>query len=217
MINPQDTVISQYANSPILQELINSVNSVIDPRFLLDDFYLNMMDLSTATGYGLDVWGRIVGVNRVVKLPGTKGPSIGFAEGPTGVPFGQATFYSPISNYYAYPMTDDEFRLMILVKAYANITVCSYPELNKMLVKLFGTQGRVTVRRLGTMAICYIFEFQPSMFTMSVIRNTNVVSRPAGVRLGIMRYNPASSFGFSGSGCQPFGQGTFAQGVKYVN
>ena len=68
MINIQDTIASQYANSPIILSIIDTINDAIDPRFTIDDFYTILWNLRTATGWGLDIWGRIVGVNRTVQM-----------------------------------------------------------------------------------------------------------------------------------------------------
>ena len=63
-----DTVNSQYANSPILTNIIADCNAYFDPRPNLDSFYDNIWNLNSAQGYGLDVWGRIVGVERQLKV-----------------------------------------------------------------------------------------------------------------------------------------------------
>ena len=36
MINIQDTIASQYANSPIILSIIDTMNDAIDPRFTID-------------------------------------------------------------------------------------------------------------------------------------------------------------------------------------
>lgn len=73
------TILSQFANSAILTRIIGNIATYVDQRANLDDFYRLIWDLDTAEGYGLDVWGRIVGVNRVLKVQ--TGSFFGFAEG----------------------------------------------------------------------------------------------------------------------------------------
>lgn len=68
MQNYIDTIMSQYANSPIITGLIEGINTMIDPTTDLTNFYNMVMNLNTATGYGLDAWGRIVGVGRNVSV-----------------------------------------------------------------------------------------------------------------------------------------------------
>ena len=65
------TVISQYANSPVLLALLRRLNTALDQAANIEQFYTLVWDLRTAVGYGLDVWGRIVGVNRVLRVPTT--------------------------------------------------------------------------------------------------------------------------------------------------
>src|SRR5579871_5512746 len=62
------TIISQYANSPILTQLIANFDQYIDPTKNLDAFFDLIWNVDTAQGYGLDVWGRIVGVTRVLQV-----------------------------------------------------------------------------------------------------------------------------------------------------
>lgn len=86
----RQTVISQYANSPRLLQLIEDFAGYVDPTAKLDAFYDLVMNLDTAQGYGLDVWGRIVGVNRVLKVTNTD--YFGFAEAGDAQSFGDARF-----------------------------------------------------------------------------------------------------------------------------
>jgi len=76
--NYWQTIISQYANSPILTQLIANIDSYLDQTQNLDSFYDLIWNVDTAQGYGLDVWGRIVGVNRTLEVP--VGNWWGFAE-----------------------------------------------------------------------------------------------------------------------------------------
>lgn len=72
------TVLSQFANSPILTGLIESLSAQLDQRGNFNAFYRQIWDIATAEGYGLDVWGRIVGVNRILSV--TTGQFFGFSE-----------------------------------------------------------------------------------------------------------------------------------------
>ena len=61
MRNLKDTVISQYAHSPVMLSLIQSWNDAIDTAADLQAFYDTVWNVSTAQGFGLDIWGAIVG------------------------------------------------------------------------------------------------------------------------------------------------------------
>lgn len=86
----EQTIISQYANSDRLAGIIRAFAKDVDQTPLLDAFYSDVMNLDTAVGYGLDVYGRIVGVNRVLQV--TNADYFGFAEAGDAEPFGDAQF-----------------------------------------------------------------------------------------------------------------------------
>lgn len=209
------TLLSQYADSPTMVGIIMSFNDAVDPAVDLAAFYANIWNVNTAVGYGLDVWGQIVGVNRVMQIQTT--PLLfGFGEAflpgdPThGVqPFDQATFYSGEASTMAYTLPDDSYRLLILAKALANITNCTAAGVNKILQLLYASKGRAYVLDTGGMAFKVVFEFDPSDFDTSVIIYSGVFPRPAGVLVNLIHVDVNNVFGFSGTGLQPLNQGTF--------
>ena len=73
MKNWRQTVLSQYWDSPILTSILGLINEWISPDADFEAFYNLIWDIEKenfgARGYGLDVWGRIVNVERVVKIP----------------------------------------------------------------------------------------------------------------------------------------------------
>ncbi|EAW1753881.1 DUF2612 domain-containing protein [Salmonella enterica subsp. enterica] len=64
MQNVAATVLAQYAASPRLNALINSFNAALSPDSFINDFYDLIWNIDTAEKYGLDAWGKIVGVSR---------------------------------------------------------------------------------------------------------------------------------------------------------
>ncbi|QCE35629.1 DUF2612 domain-containing protein [Acetobacteraceae bacterium] len=149
MKNLNETFLAQYATSPILTGLLERFNKAIDPTNLIENFLQNVFAPSTATGWGLDVWGRIVGVGRVIKVS-VANEYLGFAEAEKGTGllnitgFNQGPFYKgegvPLTQNYA--LTDDAFRKLIFCKAAANITDGSIQSLNGALMILFGGNGK---------------------------------------------------------------------------
>ena len=219
MINYPQTVISQYANSPIFLQILSDLNEDLDPRVDLDDFYNNVWNVLTAQGWGLDVWGTIVGVSRVLRLTGTKKPCFGFAEAHSTryKPFGWAPMYSPRTNFYALSLDDESFRALIMVKARANISGCSAKDMNVALLQLFGVYGRCYVHEMGTMRMLFTFEFWLSALSRAILTSSNAMPRPSGVQLAVLQIKPLTTFGFAGTGLRPFGFGTFSHGVQYVS
>lgn len=66
----------QYANSPIIQTRIANRAEYFDPVAWQQELYDVVLNLDTAQGFGLDIWGRIVGLpngrNLTVPVTGTK-------------------------------------------------------------------------------------------------------------------------------------------------
>jgi hypothetical protein len=106
MLDPGSTVLSQYQNSPTLAQWIRNLNTyhdvgnsaqlgtldgsevlgtpggaILTGRLsFIEQFIQGVWDLNTASGYGLDVLGRIVGVSRVLRIATTE--YFGFSQMP---------------------------------------------------------------------------------------------------------------------------------------
>jgi hypothetical protein len=206
MIGYQQTIQSEYANSPTLQQLISCVNSWLDQENNIDAFYDNVWNLETATGYGLDVWGRIVGVTRILQVsPGTyigwsnsgDVSEVGWSQ--TGI------WYSgqPATGNYA--LTDAAFLQLIYAKARFNLWDGSIPELNEILMTLFGASGEVWAQDNGNMTLTYVFAFTPSALQQAIL-GSGVIPRPVGVLTGLLE-NPVSFSSDGGALLVPPGAG----------
>jgi hypothetical protein len=175
------TVVSQYANSSIILALLENFDECVDPTANLDQFYAMIWDVDTAQGYGLDVWGRIVGVNRVITV--TTGKFFGFDEATTvsADPFNQSPFWtgSPNSNNVA--LSDTAFRTLIFAKALANICDGSVKAINQLLMNLFPGIGNCYVTDGLDMTMVYNFSTHLTDVQLAIVQNTGVLPRPAGV------------------------------------
>lgn len=188
MQNYEQTILSQFANSPTLLSLIESFNDCVDPSANIDAFYDNVWNIDTAAGYGLDVWGRIVGVSRVLQV--STGAWLGFEEANDGsveTPFNQAPFYDGAATTGNYALTDDAFRQLILAKAYANICNGSIPGINQVLMILFGSYGGCWCTDGQNMTMTYTFEFELSPVQYAIVAQSGVLPRPAGVSVTIIQ------------------------------
>src|ERR1035437_4723713 len=104
MNNVLQTVISAYGNSPTILALIESFNAAVDPAADLDAFLTHVWQVDTAQGFGLDIWGRVVGVSRII-------------------PTNPATV-----------LTDAQYLELILLKALSNISRASSYSINTLLM-----------------------------------------------------------------------------------
>ena len=189
--DPRSTIISQYANSPVITTLILNFFQYVDLTRNLQSFFDLVFNVDTAVGFGLDIWGRIVGVNRVLQLPvGTK--YFGFVEGGTldyddFGPGGESPFYSGQKVTQNFPLSDDGFRVLILAKAFSNICDGSIQSINRLLVTLFGGSGRCYVVDDGGMAFTYKFEFTLSPLQLAILLQSGVMPRPTGVSAAVVQ------------------------------
>jgi hypothetical protein len=212
-ISPFDvwtTIISQFANSPILTQVITDFATGIDQTANFDNFYDNIMNVDTAYGYGLDVWGRIVGVNRIITVF-TALPYFGFEESNEAVGFNQAPFFSGQTVTNNFILDDVAYRRLIIAKAFANITRCSTPNLNAMLMMMFpGRGGNAYVvegavfgpyfgfeeagdavgfnqapfysgEAISRMVITYTFQFALTDLDLAIVQSSGVLPKPTGV------------------------------------
>lgn len=183
----EDTIISQYGASPITRQLIRDIDSWINQQVNFTKFVNFVWNVDTARGFGLDIWGRIVGVVRNIRIPTPSG-FFGFQDGFNDYSgFNQDRFFQrgeslPTSNTYT--LTDTAFRAYILAKAISNISPASSMAINRLLNNLFAGRGRCYVEDLGGMQINYVFEFALLPYEDAILR-TGVLLRPAGVGITI--------------------------------
>jgi hypothetical protein len=209
MQNVEQTIISQYGNSRTMTQLIQNMNQYIDPQADIDNFYNFVWNVETAVGYGLDVWGRIVHISRELTIPDNL-VYLGFDEGISYQPFGQAPFYPGETSTQTYSLADDAYRTLIMVKALANISSMTARSLNQLLQNLFAARGRCYVVDIGGMQMMFTFEFILQPFELAILMQSSAVPRPAAVNARILQAPPLTLFGFhEGQVYQPFGQGVF--------
>jgi hypothetical protein len=187
MINFEATIQSQYANSPTLVQLITNMNNYIDPTNNINAFYSMIWNIDTAVGYGLDVWGRIVGVSRQLLVQsfdyfGFQGPG-----GASGVPWNQGIFYNGTIINDNFVLLDEPYRALILAKALANICNATIPAINQILINLFGSLGPLPVA--GNcyvtdgldMTMTYTFGSALDPVQTAIVYESGVLPKPAGV------------------------------------
>lgn len=219
MRNVEQTIASQYANSPTLTRLIYNMNRHIDPRKDIDNFLANYWNIATAVGPGLDYWGKIVGLpNGRLLILGQSAQTFGFRNSDVPAdwaPWGQGTFFSGASTGTAFTLLDPAFRTLILAKALANITATNCLALNQLLGNLFPGRGACYVTdggRVNTavngMTMAFVFEFALSQVEYAILTQTGVMPHPAGVMYSVIQ-QPGGVIGFiQAPPAEPLSQGT---------
>jgi hypothetical protein len=190
-------------------QLLTNFQGYIDPYANFLTFYNTWWNIDTATGWGLDNFGRILGVTRLLAVPAA-GPFFGFDQAGSMLGFGQAPFYSYAGETTTYALPDSTYRTLLLTKALANISNCSIPALNQLITNLFPGRGRCYCTDPGSMTMTYTFEFVLLPVEIAILEQSGALPHPTGVSVTIVQAVVTSGlFGFDGSNLQPFNQGTF--------
>jgi hypothetical protein len=181
------TIISQYANSDVITTLIGNFDAYVDQTANFDAFYDLVMNVASAQGYGLDVWGRIVDVSRTLNV-GNTGRYFGFEEATTlsADPFNVSPFYvgQPLTSNFN--LDDEPYRTLIFAKAFANICDGSIKSINQMLRTLFPGRGNCYVTDGLDMTMTYFFAFPLSQVELAILTQSGVLPKPTGVRATVV-------------------------------
>lgn len=203
------TVQSQYAASPHVRALVDSFWEAINPEADINEIYKKMVDPETAEGFGLDVWGQIVAIGREFIAVDEQYKYLGFNP-PPGMPnprlnsFNNAPFYRPVTGKVH--LADDAYRTYIFIKAMINIGDSTLASINKMLAFMF-PDTEISCLHVDTMILRLLVKGKISAASKQALLNLPWL--PAGV--GLQLYQVITpTFGFNGSGLEPFNCGTFA-------
>jgi hypothetical protein len=207
MIDWEETILKQYANSPTIEWIVEAFSDAIRPDVDIDKFFSSIYNIDTADSYGLDCWGKIVDISRGMKIS-TTAASFGFRGGGRQ-PFNQAPFGTNIPSTGAYRLSNAAYRKLIILKATSNVTDCSIKSINSMLQYYFADRGLAFVADNRNMSMEYVFNFYLTPEETSILQNSGVFPRPSGVLVGYEVVIVGSTFGFRGTGLAPFGQGVF--------
>jgi hypothetical protein len=213
MIEHGRTIISQYSSSRTIMAVIESMNDCLDPRVNVQEFIDNIWNVDTAVGFGLDIWGKIVGVSRLLRIPSNLN-TFGFSNASIPAdwrPFNQGTFYTGNNVSQSYLLPDDAYRTLILTKALANIVATTAQSINALLRNLFPGRGKCYVIDSGAMTMSFVFEFDLSLVEYALLTQSGVLTHPAGVGYSVTVIPTGGTFGFSeqGAGVTPFDEGPF--------
>ena len=166
----------------------------------------------------------IDGQSRYLQIAQTPGDNFGFningASGTQWQPWSQAPFYGgAAAGTVSFPLQDQYYRQLLLVKAAANIATCDCPSINALMRAMFGNRGRCYVGYdiANPMHIGYHFEFFPTPVEKSIIES-GLFPQPAGTTAEYiyetLTYAP---FGFAGgnTGANPQFVTGWSQGPFY--
>ena len=177
--NPWAVIIDNYANSGIVDGIVLSFDAAMDQTENFSNFFDNQWNPDTASGYGLDVIGRIVGVTRVLSLAGTEA-FFGF-QGSSGTGFNQAPFFTGGQLTTNYSLQDPDFLTLINAKMLSNICDGGIPAINALLLALFPNRGNCYVVDGQNMTMQYKFDFVLTAVEQAILAQAGVLPTPCGV------------------------------------
>lgn len=185
MKHPLQTLIKKYANSPAIQQLVLNMNDYFSPHANLEQFFQLVWNVDTAEGYGLVIWGRIVGVGNVVTISAFD--TFGFNQGGSAYTgFGQGPFNSGNNSSQNVILSDSAYRSVIMAKALFNISDGSTKGINQILLNLFPGRGNCYVAVTGPLQIAYTFDFPLTPVESAIITQLGVLPRPCGVAASVV-------------------------------
>lgn len=179
-------IISQYKNSPIIDNMVLAFNSAMDQTANIQSLYDLIWNIATAEGYGLEVWGRIVGVSRTVTFPNTSQLPFGYEEAFSWVGFGQGGFFTGNVVASNFVLGDSDFRTLILAKAAGNISDGAIPSVNKILLTLFPHRGNCYVVDNQDMSLTYKFEFPLNPVEIAIVTLSGVLPSATGITVNVI-------------------------------
>ncbi|WAH52629.1 DUF2612 domain-containing protein [Pseudescherichia vulneris] len=212
----EDTILTQYASSHRLLSIIETFEQSVSIDDFTDSFIDDVWDLANNKSYGLDVWGKIVGISRYIRAE-IDSSSFGFSESNSGdiyeypSPFNDQPFYAGEQETETVRLGDDAYRTLILCKAFSNISTATIPEINKFLSMLFKGRGKAFSIDYGDMTMGIVCEFFLAPYEKAILENFDVLPIPSGV-LTITRQVVPPYFGFSRD-AYPFNDGTFYRDI----
>ncbi|AUM08763.1 DUF2612 domain-containing protein [Escherichia coli] len=207
----EDTILTQYSASKKLLSIIDTFNQAVILDDFTDEFIKKVWDLTTCESFGLDMWGKIVGISRYIVAP-IDSDSFGFSEADDGStdypsPFNNSPFYGGVQETTNVRLGDDSYRTLIFCKAFTNISIATITDINKFLKILFYQRGRAYCVNYRDMTIGITFEFELAPYEESILTNYEVMPVPSGVLVNIRKI-VSPYFGFA-SDAYPFNDGTF--------
>lgn len=208
--NIDDTILSQYGASERIKRLLRGFHELIKPDADIKLFYDNVFNILTAKGIGLDVWGLIIGISREIQVATSTTNTLFFGFRGSGCDvFGSSPFHNTQSGGGTITLADDAYRELLLIKAAANISRTDLASLSSLFERLYANRGNFYIVEAGIMQLNYIFGFYLEPFELLLVLRPGLLPKPAGVSYTVYQVDVANTFGFNGSGMQPFNQGVF--------
>jgi len=182
VIDLNDCYLWQYDKAPHIKTLMQNKQKFLKAN--VEDFWSNWLkdvfNIDTASTFGLNLWGRFLGVGR---------PS--YLDGGVLVEF-----------------DDDQYRTVLKGRLMLMMSNGSVPEMNKYINYLFPDKSTFVVD-YQDMSVNIVFYYTPTTQEMAIIQLDGFLPRPAGVNVNYVIVPPEEVFGFDGQELSTFDNGSF--------
>lgn len=182
-VNLLQAILWQYNKSERLKSLVQQKQDwyTANQQKFWEEWVVNVFDLRTANAFGCAVWSIILGLPLAVEYRVSNGANWGFANFQENFEHGN---FAP-AHTEPLPLTLAQKRLALQLRYFQLTTPATIPNLNAMLVRLFGDQGRAWVIDNLDMTITYHFDYAPSHPMLFLFKYYDLLPRPAGVSSSI--------------------------------
>lgn len=181
----------QFATATNVNKLFDELTPLltIDPL----EFWRDYFDIDTCKTEGLNNWGRILDLSRVVSISVATNGVFGFGEGNYPIDedeypqnFNNGFFYN--SDYEVtpiqYTLSDYEFRIALKFRYAALTTNLSLQSINRIMNNLLiqlDANYKCVVTQTAVMQLTYKFNFKLTPWQKTLFNNRNILPVPAGV------------------------------------
>ena len=172
----------QYEQGENVKKLIENKQKFLKKNVedFWNDWILNVFNIDTATEFGLEIWGTILGVGR-----------------PSYEEDGETIIFS-----------DEQYRRVLKGRILLMLSDGTIKSINEYLNYLFPDKPVFAVDYYD-MSLNIVFYYTPDASEMAVIQMDGFLPRPAGVEVNYYIVPPDEVFGFDGQELSTFDNGTF--------
>lgn len=190
-----------YTNSTYIQfEQATNLNNLLAglaPYLTIDEetFYTDFFNIQTCIGDGLDNWGKLLNLPRVIYMADLTS-CFGFDTGElpdpvaTGYPqnFDNGNFWG--GQTAGFTLTDDQYRFLLRLKYFSLNTNASLAALNKAIniaVQLINPAHKAKFSETGLMELTLEINFYFNAFQYAVFSDRQFIPIPVGVSYTIIQ------------------------------
>lgn len=182
-VNLLQSILWQYNDATRLQSLLEQKQTWYDVNQsqFWSNWYRDVFDLKTANDFGLTVWAIILNIPLTITSGDVDIERFGFDAFRLNYTRGN---YAPSSS--GIRLTTEQRRIVLRLRYFQLVSRGAAPEINQFMDYVFGDLGNVYVLDGLDMTMTYVFTFSPSKNLFFVLKNFDVLPRPAGVGINFV-------------------------------